>query len=190
MRFNAPPISHHRLQRAQRWMLLWLKWFAAFLAQHRSGPPASSRHHSLTTRQRRQLKQRAGWQPAVLDSAFEIIAHQWLDRIERLLGSIVMLRAACYVRPVITPKHAERRRLDTHLRRAVIGSAMRRALRCRDLHQRIAALSQDIDALVARLLKRLPRGLTRRRSYLTRPEMRSFARSAADVEVVRLVDTS
>jgi hypothetical protein len=65
---------------------------------------------------------------------------------------------------------SEHRRKDAALRRAIIGSALRRALRPKDLRQRIAALTQSIDPLVARLLKRLPRGLTRRRPSITTPK--------------------
>ncbi|QGZ96915.1 hypothetical protein [Terricaulis silvestris] len=164
MRFNAPPISEHRLQRTQRWMLLWLKWFAAFLHEARAIAPFS-------------------------DQA-TVIAHQWLNRIERLLVSIVMLRAAPHVRFINPPKHSARRRIETHRRRAIIGSAIRRALRSKDLQKRIAALSQNVETLVARLLQRLPRGLTRRRSYRTRPEMRPIADVEAFADAAPLADTS
>jgi len=164
MRVNAPPISEHRLNRYHRWMLLWLTWFAAFLKQARAFAPFSAQ--------------------AVA------IAHRWLDRIERLLVSVVLLRAAPHVRPTGAPKHSSRRRTETHLQRAIIGSAMRRALRAKDLTQRIAALSQDVDGLVARLLKRLPRGLTRRRPHHTRPEPRGTARAAAYAEPVLSPNTS
>jgi hypothetical protein len=76
------------------------------------------------------------------------------------------------------------------MRRAVIGSAMRRTLRSKDLNQRIAALSQNVDVLVARLLKRLPRGLTRRRPHHTRPELRGIAHAIAYAEAALFPDTS
>ena len=166
MRFNAPPISEHRLQRAQRWMLLWLKWFAAFLREARAFAPFSD--HATA------------------------IAHQWLNRIEHLLVSIVMLRAAPHVRFNNALKHSAHRRIETHMRRAIIGSAIRRALRSKDLQKRIAALSQNVAALVARLLKRLPRGLTRRRPHRTRPGICPIARALAEAEAeaVWLADTS
>jgi hypothetical protein len=164
MRFNAPPISEHRLNRYHRWMLLWLTWFAAFLNEARAFAPFSAQ----ATR----------------------IAHQWLDRIERLLVNIVLLRAAPRVRLNNTPKHSPRRRIGTHMRRAIIGSAMRRALRSKDLNQRIAALSQNVGALVARLLKRLPRGLTRRRPHHARPEARTITRAIPYAEAALPADTS
>jgi hypothetical protein len=164
MRFNAPPISEHRLNRYHRWMLLWLTWFAAFLQQARAFAPFSAQATA--------------------------IAHRWLDRIERLLTSIVLLRAAPHVRFINPPKHSSRRKTDTHMRRAIIGSVLRRALRSKDLTQRIAALSQDVSVLVARLLKRLPRGLTRRRPHHARPEPRAITHAIASAEAALSPDTS
>jgi hypothetical protein len=164
MRFNAPPISQHRLNRYHRWMLLWLKWFAAFLKQARTFAPLSKQ----TT----------------------AVAHQCLNRIEHLLVSIIMLRTAPRVRFITSPRHSSRRRVETHMRRAIIGSALRRALRSKDLNQRVTALSQDVGALVARLLKRLPRGLTRRRPHHARPEPRGIAQTFAHGEIALASDTS
>jgi hypothetical protein len=67
---------------------------------------------------------------------------------------------------------------------------MRRSLRPKDLSARIVALSQNVETLVARLLKRLPRGLTRRRSYRTRPEMQPIAHMEAFADAAPLADTS
>jgi hypothetical protein len=164
MRFNAPPISEHRLHRYHRWMLLWLSWFAAFLEQARAFAPFPAQAIA--------------------------IAHRWLDPIERLLINIVTLRAAPHVRGNIPARHSPRRRNDTQMLRAIIGSAMRRALRSKDLNQRIAALSLDVDVLVARLLKRLPCGLTRRRPHHARPEPRGIARVCARAEAEFAPDTS
>jgi hypothetical protein len=164
MRFNAPPISEHRIHRRHRWMLLWLAWFAAFLKQARAFAPFSAQA--------------------------EAIAHQCLNRIERLVVSIIMLRAAPRVRFITSLRHSSHRRVETHMRRAIIGSALRRALRSKDLNQRIAALSQEVGALVARLLKRLPRGLTRRRPHHARPEPRGIAQTIAHGEVALTADTS
>ena len=146
MRSNAPAITELRLQRFHRWALLWLKWFASFLN-------AATAHTPITGQAAK-------------------VAHQWLARVEAVLISIVLVRAGARVRPVSTLKHSARRRIETHMARAIIGSAMRRSLRPRRLDQRIAALSQNIEALVARIAKRLPRGLTRRRPIRTRPELR------------------
>jgi hypothetical protein len=164
MRFSAPSISEHRLNRFHRWLLLWLTWFAAFIKEARAFAPFSAEATA--------------------------IAHHWLDHIERLLISIVLLRAAPRVRLNNTPKHSPRRRIETHMRRAIIGSATRRTLRATDLNQRIAALSQDVAVLVQRLLKRLPRGLTRRRPHHARPEPRGVALVIVYAETALAPDTS
>jgi hypothetical protein len=145
-------------------MLLWLSWFAAFLGEARTFAPFSAEATAL--------------------------ARRWLDRIERLLISIILLRAAPRLRGNTPPKHSPRRRIETHMRRAIIGAAMRRALRSNDLHQRIAALLQNVDVLVARLLKRLPRGLTRRRPHHARPEPRGAACAVACAEAALAPNTS
>jgi len=164
MRFVAPPISELRLRRYHRWMLLWLKWFAAFL-------DAASRF-------------------APLSEQATTIAHQWLDRIERVLVNIVIIRTAPFVRAVNRPRRAGRPLTEDQIRRAVIGAAMRKSLRTRDLRRRIAALSQDPGDLAARLLQRLPRGLTRRRPIITCPEMRPIWRAQNYVSAARPADTS
>ena len=118
--------------------MLWLVWFVAFL----DGASAF----------------------APITKQVEEIGHRWLDRIERIVMAIVMLCAVRHVRRVTPPRGvAQLHRNDSALARAVVGSALRRALRSRDLRQRIARLGQDLDTLIARLLRRLPRGLTRRR---------------------------
>jgi hypothetical protein len=162
MRVNVPPISEHRLQRFQRWMLLWLKWFAAFLREARAFAPFS-RQATAT-------------------------AHRWLDYVEGVAIDIAIIRAAPHMRFPNAVKRPPRRRRSQH-RRAIIGAAMRRALRSNDLLQRIAALS-DLDALTARLLKRLPCGLTRRRSHPTRPDSSAVPRAQAHVAAALFADTS
>ena len=146
MRFVAEPISDLRLQRFHRWALLWLTWFAGFL-------DAAGRF-------------------APLAKQAETIGHHWLDRIERVLLAIVMLRAVPRVRPLRDRRTgAQHRLIRSALSRAVVGAKLRRALRPKHLRQRIDALCRaDLSALVADILKRLPRGLTRRRPIRTAPE--------------------
>lgn len=144
-------------------MLLWLEWFAAFLREVRVFAPFSAQA--------------------------EAVAHQWLDRIEQVLVRIVLFRAAPHLR-TFTVKHSPRRRIETHFWRAIMGSAMRRALRAKDLTRRITALSQDVDVLVARFLKRLPRGLTRRRPHYARREPRLVHRRICDAVSAPCADTS
>lgn len=164
MRFKRPIVSNLRLQRLHRWALLWLTWFAAFLDQAAAFAPF--------TRQ-------------ATDAA-----HQWLDKIERLVIAIVLFRATAAIRLIGKPKHSSRRCNETQLRRAVVGSALRRALKRKSLRQRIAALSQNLDKLVARLVRRLPRGLTRRRPFIARPEPRVLALALAEAAIVLSDDTS
>ena len=149
MRFNPEPFTQHRLSRFHRWAMLLLKWISAFLDEAMLFAPLSKQAQD--------------------------IAHQWLDRIERGIVAIIMLRAAPHVRRHPPLKHAEHPRSGAAFIRAVMGSAMRRPLRSKDLHRRIEALRQDIGVLVVRLLRRLPRGLTRRRPIKTQHEMRADA---------------
>jgi hypothetical protein len=144
----AAPVSELRLQRYHRWAMLWLVWFARF------------------------LKAFAPFVPAV--AALETLAHRRLDRIEKMIAAIVILRAAAHIRPLTRRKGvAEHKRIDTAFFRAVIGCRLRRALRPKGLQARIAALCRNIGDMVACVLKRLPCGLTRRRPIHARPEPRS-----------------
>lgn len=128
-------------------MLLWLNWFAAFLDEAERFAPFTAQARAA--------------------------AHRWLDRIEYIFTGLILIHAAPHVRRAGAPRHSSRRVKPGQLRRAAIGFALRHALRPTDLRARIAALSQDIAPLVARLLKRLPCGLTRRRPFLVRPEART-----------------
>lgn len=165
MRFVAEPISRHRLSRFHRWAMLWLAWFAAFLEAAGDFTPLSKQAQT--------------------------IGHKWLDQIERVILSIVLLRAVRHIRRVHPRKGvAQYRRNDTSFHRAVTGSAMRRTLRSRDLRKRIEALTQSLDGLVARLLKRLPRGLTRRRPIIARAETRDTEAPSVERAPAIAADTS
>ena len=145
MKFTRPPVSHQRLQRYHRWALLWLQWFAAF------------------------LEAAAAYNP--LSRQAEALAHAWLDKFERLITNIIMLKAAERVR--FRPPgrgRAQHPLKERALRRAVMGVKLRRALRRHDVRERAAALRQDIAPLIAALVRRLPRGLTRRRPVPTRAQ--------------------
>jgi hypothetical protein len=92
-----------------------------------------------------------------------------LFRLRRMVAELVVIRAA---RRLL---HLRRRKLPAstppgHMR-AVIGASLRRRLRARGVGARIACLREAfacIDALAARLARRLARGLTRRRPILPR----------------------
>jgi len=165
MRFVAPAISDLRLRRLHRWAMLWLTWFAAFLDVATSFAPLSH---------------------AAADAA-----HHWLDRIEYLVVRIVFLRYVRRMRRVNMRKGViEHRRIETSQLRAIMGTRTWSALRSKHLHIRIAALRQNLDALVARVLRRLPRGLTRRRPIRPRPERACIAMRDAFAAPVYAADTS
>jgi len=166
MRFVAEPISDLRLQRFHRWALLWLTWFVGFLDAAGAFAPLSAQA--------------------------ERIGHHWLDRIERVLFAIVMLRAVPHVRALRTNRPFALHRLKhSALARAVVGAKLRRALRPKALCQRIEALRRaDLSALVERILKRLPRGLTRRRPILARSEARVVDSPGVSVELTPVIDSS
>src|SRR4029079_4250225 len=116
MRFVAEPISDLRLTRFHRWAMLWLKWFAAF------------------------LEAAGGFAP--LSRQAQTIGHSWLHRIARVVMAIVMLRAVRHVRRVQPRKGvAAHRRKEAALARAIVGSALRRSLRSKDLRERISRLT-------------------------------------------------
>src|SRR5689334_2632310 len=123
MCFVAEPISELRLQRFHRWALLWLSWFAGFLDAAAALAP--------------------------LAKQAETIGHCWLDRIERVLLAIVMLRAVPHVRALRTRRaHAQHRLIQSALSRAVIGAKLRRALKRKHLRARCDVLRRiDLAAL-------------------------------------------
>jgi hypothetical protein len=149
--FIRPIFANRRLERFHRWALLWLTWLAAVLDNAATYAPLSQQVKSLT--------------------------HAYLDQIARVIVSIVMIRASYQVRQ-LPPKHWSEHAHAckvTSLRRAVMGVKLWRELRQGDVRQPIAALRQDMDTLTARVVRRLPRGLTRRRPIHTRPELRATA---------------
>lgn len=114
--------------------MLWLVWFAEFIeAASLDGP----------------LPQNA-----------RAVAHAWLDCVERRIFTIILLRCAPRLAPVL-PRFYGPGRCRSAFMRALMGSRLRRRLRAKDTRTRAAALSQDIDALVALQARRLYRGLTR-----------------------------
>ncbi|MFT3729174.1 MAG: hypothetical protein QM759_15230 [Terricaulis sp.] len=148
MRFDAPLISNHKLRRRHRWILLWLTWFASFLTAAEDFAPLSAQA----------IK----------------IAHNWLDCIERRFLSIVIFRAAFELRRIRPGRLGARctRVPRAGVRRAYLGSVVRRAVRAKDLRERIVRLSQDANKLAAHIVRRLRRGLTRIRPIVARPDAR------------------
>ncbi|WP_395648012.1 hypothetical protein [Terricaulis sp.] len=87
-----------------------------------------------------------------------------LRRIARAVESIILIRVLKRWRMRRRPRPWLPARPDAW-RRAAVGSALRRALRGRDMDARLAALSTalaNLDRWVAQLLRRLRHGLSRR----------------------------
>lgn len=165
MRVVAPIISNHRLQRFHRWAMLWLAWFAAFLDAAADLAPFTQQARA--------------------------VAHRWLDRVERVVISVAILRDP---RPIRRPPPRKRRFNVCHNRcasmRAIIGSRLRRALRSSDLHTRIILLRERIGDLVGRRLACLPCGMTRLFPVLTRPETHFIASYSAPIATAHAPDSS
>ncbi|MBL8536648.1 MAG: hypothetical protein JNM59_04525 [Hyphomonadaceae bacterium] len=142
MRFAAP-LRPYRLARLHRGAMLWLSGFLAFVARVEMFAPLSRQAAT--------------------------IAHRWLDDIERLVVDIALMRGVPRLRHNVRRMHA-RRRPEVGFMRAVLGAKLRRRFRSRDVRQRIDALREGADVLMARLLRRLPCGLTRRRPIPTRKQ--------------------
>ena len=140
MRSASAPISPHKLARLQAWLRLWLIWFAGAFA--------------------------------ALCGAGEGADARLFDRASRNVARLVVLHALARLK--LSPRCAHRHgRLKDASFRAIAGSALRRAMRGRDGAARlfaIFAVLREIDAHVARLMRRLRKGLTRLRVILPRAE--------------------
>lgn len=135
-----PPISPHRLARLTRWMRLWLKWFAwAFFTCF---PPNMPRT----------------WRAS---------AEAQLDIVTKTVRDIVFLHACARMPPLkFHAVHRYGRYKRRGERRAIIGSALRKAVRGKGFRARIAAIiavMEDIERHIVRLARRLRKGLTRMR---------------------------
>jgi hypothetical protein len=165
MRYSARPVSQHRLSRYHGWAMLWLRWFAAFVNAVTAFAP-------LSAHARR-------------------IAHVWLDSIERLVLNIAIRRSEPHVRLLAPRMHAGLHpRKNAGLVRAIMGARLRRLLRSADVRARIEKLMVRIDGLVRDLLRRAPRGLTRRRPIRTRRELARLAPCFAPCMYAFGADTS
>jgi hypothetical protein len=143
-------ISSHRLVRLIAWARLALAWAAMMLFSEDAPRPT-----------RRRIRR------------YGLLS---LDRLERLVRNLVLIRAAQLARRparrctfAFAPAGFRRRRRTRQLLRAVAGSRLRRALRDRDPAKRMARLVQalaDIETLARRIVRRLPKGLTRVRALV------------------------
>lgn len=161
---RPPPIFPKlRLARLMTCARLWLVWLMAQLAAIGSAPIE------------RWLRERTD--DMALGIGWLIVLHAWL-RLPR--------RAA----PARNRRHG---RLKTRgLRRAIVGSALRRALRARGAAARIAALSAIVanpEPHIARLARRLRRGLSRLRT-IAPVRARAVLRRDPEKRGAPLADTS
>lgn len=132
-------LTQHRRQRLVLWALAMLMWIASVLA---SGMPT-----------RRHLRQRC--------------RKMSIHALTRMVKHLILLRAADIAgikrtRRVFFKRGRDLRR--PHLVRSILGSKLRRALKRRDLIQRIAILTDaliNLDAWAARFAKRLGCGFMR-----------------------------
>jgi hypothetical protein len=127
-------ISQHSLARLKTWAGLWLQWFAS----------------------------------VVFTWIDEHTARALLKSHGRTIGYLVFMHACARVLPKargrFTPHHMRRRVSPSGVLRAWMGPELRRALRGRDVVSHFFALltaMRDFESLVARMIKRLKRGLTR-----------------------------
>ncbi len=139
----TPPLSSHRLARLNTWARLWLAWFVWVFLAH-FGPDPSQRQ-----------------------------ARRQLDHAASVVGQMIFLLAAARVRLPPRQNHRHGRLKQSGLMRALIGASLRRALKGKDAHSRLAAIlviMRDAGQHSAKLARRLARGLSRLRVIVPAPE--------------------
>jgi hypothetical protein len=146
-----PFITAHRLARLNAWARLWLMWVVGVWA--------------------------AWWTRGGRADA------RALDPLARRVGTMIMINAAARFRPPQRSRHRHGRLQPVRLR-TILGARLRRAMRGKDVPHRLVAiltLMRDLDRAVARLLKRLPRGLTRLRVLLPAPTQAPLIAAAPSI---------
>lgn len=140
MHIQKPPLTRHRRQRLILWALAMLTWIAAVLFAAKE----------TTVRQLRQRHRRMS-----------------LDGLTRMTIELMICRAAELARLRRRKRNCWRYGRDLtprHLFRSLAGSRLRRVLKPRSVHERIAALVnalRNLDAFARQLAARMRRGLTR-----------------------------
>jgi hypothetical protein len=131
-------VSHHRLARLTAWARLWLVWFVGAFVCWLGATPAP-----------RQTRDH-------------------LNAARRILGRLIFLQAAARMRAPPKANHRHGRLKQRAIKRALIGSRLRRALTGKgDCYHRLGALLtawRDTERHFAALMRRLRRGLTRLRT--------------------------
>ncbi len=119
------------------------------------------------------------------------LSRRRLDFAARILARLIFLHVAARVRPQRSGVHRHGR-LRAIGSRAVVGAALRRALRGKDFATRLFALlrvMRDADHHIAKLARRLRRGLTRLRALPLLPEPGASIAPAPRASAMR-ADTS
>lgn len=169
MHIAKRPLSKHRRARLIAWTLAMLMWMASVLF---AGAPFSDRQE----RRRR--------------------AHMSLDRLERMVIMLIVSRARDFIcerpRGKFTTVRRGRSLLSRGVLRALVGSRLRKALRRKDIRERLAVLLgaiRNIDLYAAPLAKRLRRGLTKRWPIGPTPTPDEVAESLTDA-IATFADSS
>lgn len=140
----ATIISRHAAARLTHWATLWLAWFAGVFLTWFSGAPS-----------RRD-------------------ANRCLDKAARTLGFLFVAQAAARMPAPPRSKHRHGKLKRRALGRALIGSRLRHALRRRgDAYAHLVALLtawRDRERHIRKLIRRLRRGLSRRRAIAPKIE--------------------
>ena len=164
----APPfVSNHRLARLTTWARLWLARAAGVLAHF----------------------------ACALPEEFERNLRAHLDQCAYLLARVIFLRAFARLDRRLLAGIKQKAPAATRrsaCMRAVLGSKLRSALRGKDARTKLAALANavhDAETHIAKLARRLARGLTRRRVFAFAP---AFVPSALAASCAALLgaDTS
>jgi hypothetical protein len=99
-----------------------------------------------------------------------------LHRLARMVESLLVVQAAALVQPPPRRNHRHGRLQRVNVRN-IVGARLRRAMRGKDLPARLAAIvsvMRDHAHHIAKLARRLARGLTRLRVILPVPECASL----------------
>ena len=172
-------LAEHRRARITTWARLMLAWIGMMLF---APEPPRAKNGQLRRLIRRRYPQLS------------------LAPMARLVAHLIFMRALAMLRVRRRPRVRDftgagfRRRLNPrHVLRAAIGSRVRAGLRHPDLRTRFArivAAFNEVDAIAARLVRRLRRGLMRRTAIVAVRPPRANVRSVGFATSVAFADTS
>jgi hypothetical protein len=146
------------------------------------------------------LRRLATWAGLMLAAVAQLVPlpafAQWVDyyvpRLARMTANLIVIQAVRRIRGVRVPKRWGPRPDRAGYMRTVIGSRLRRALNGRNIVARMIAIGQaltDPEPHIARLARRLARGLSRRRPIRARRSADAIAQPFTPTHAA-LADTS